>query len=154
MEYYASSPEEYIRQLPEERRIIIAKLRDVIRENLPEGFAETMGYGIEYIVPHELYPPGYHVKPEQPLPFISIASQKNHIALYHMGIYMQPELLSWFREEYPKHMKTKLDMGKSCIRFKPAGTIPYELIGELSRKLTVTEYIRLYERETAHMKKK
>ncbi|MDF9842322.1 MULTISPECIES: DUF1801 domain-containing protein [unclassified Paenibacillus] len=154
MEYNASSPENYIRQLPEERRIIIAKLREVIKENLPEGYAETMGYGIEYIVPHELYPSGYHVKPEQPLPFISIASQKNHIALYHMGIYMQPELLSWFREEYPKHMKTKLDMGKSCIRFKPAGNIPYELISELSRKLTVTEYIQLYEREIAQMKKK
>lgn len=154
MEYNASSPEDYISQLPEERREIIAKLRGVIKENLPEGFAEVIGYGIEYMVPHELYPPGYHVTPEQPLPFISIASQKNHIALYHMGIYMHPELLSWFREEYPKHMKTKLDMGKSCIRFKPAGTIPYDLIGELCRQITVPEYIQLYEREIAQMKKK
>lgn len=154
MQYNASSPEDYISQLPEERRTIIARLRAVIKENLPEGFAEVAGYGIEYKVPHELYTPGYHVTPEQPLPFISIASQKNHIALYHMGIYMHPELLSWFREEYPKHMKTKLDMGKSCIRFKPAGTIPYDLIGELSRKITITEYIQLYEREIAQMKKK
>ncbi|AIQ51918.1 DUF1801 domain-containing protein [Paenibacillus sp. FSL R7-0331] len=154
MEYNASSPEDYISQLPEERRTIIASLRAVIKENLPEGFAEVIGYGIEYMVPHELYPPGYHVSPEQPLPFISIASQKNHVALYHMGIYMQPELLSWFREEYPKHMKTKLDMGKSCIRFRPSGTIPYELIGELIRKVTVTEYIRLYEQEIAQLKKK
>lgn len=90
--------------------------------------------------------------PEQPLPFMSIASQKNHIALYHMGIYMKPELLSWFRGEYPMHMKTKLDMGKSCIRFRPSGAIPYELLGELSSKLTAAEYIQLYEREIAQMK--
>ncbi|MNC31438.1 hypothetical protein D3C75_797590 [compost metagenome] len=155
MEYTANSPEDYIRQLPEERKAAIEKLRLTVKQNLPNGFEETMAYGmIAYVVPHHLYPPGYHVKPEEPLPFMSIASQKNYIALYHMGIYMNPELLAWFQEEYPKVVPTRLDMGKSCIRFKKVSSIPYELIAELSGKVTVEEYIGRYEREIALIKKK
>ena len=100
---------------------------------------------LNYVVPHSLYPAGYHCNPQQPLPFAAIASQKNFIAFYHMGIYSQPDLLNWFAEEYPKHSKTRLDMGKSCIRFKKPDQIPYKLIGELSRKINVKDWINIYE---------
>ncbi len=149
MKKESNNPEDYISQLPEERREAVTKLRQTIKVNLPEGFQETMSYGmITYVVPHQLYAPGYHVNPEQPLPFVSIASQKNFIALYHMGMYMFPELLTWFKAEYPKHVQTKLDMGKSCVRFKKVSNLPYDLIAELCRKVTVEEYIQLYEKET------
>ncbi|WP_410510899.1 DUF1801 domain-containing protein [Paenibacillus sp. BR2-3] len=116
----------------------LKRLRETIKENLPPGFEEKTAYGmIGYVVPHRIYPSGYHVTPGQPLPFISLASQKNYIALYHMGIYTVPDVLAWFQEEYPKHVKTKLDMGKSCIRFKKMDSIPYDLIAELCRKITV-----------------
>lgn len=155
MKSEANRPEEYIRQLPEERREAMMKLRHTIQESLPVGFEETMSYGmLAYVVPHSLYPPGYHVNPEEPLPFMSIASQKNYIALYHMGMYMIPEVLAWFQEEYPKHVQTKLDMGKSCVRFKKPESIPYSLIAELSGKITVQEYIKRYESETAKFKRK
>jgi hypothetical protein len=98
-----------------------------------------------YSVPHSRYPAGYHCNPEQPLPFISVASQKNFIALYHMGIYADPELLAWFTAEYPKHSKTKLDMGKSCIRFKKPEAIPFALIAELAGKMTPDQWIERYE---------
>ena len=98
----------YLAELPEERRIAMDKLRDIFLANLPKGFEETISYGmIGYVVPHSIYPKGYHCDPKTPLPFISIASQKSHIAVYHMGIYMNPELLAWFQEAYPKHSKTK-----------------------------------------------
>ncbi|MBO6585752.1 MAG: DUF1801 domain-containing protein [Gracilimonas sp.] len=143
----ADSPEEYIQKIPEERKEPIKKLRSVISKNLPEGFKEQMSYGmIGYVVPHSLYPNGYHVAPELPLPFINIASQKNHIAVYHSGIYADDELMNWFKGEYPKHVKTKLDMGKSCIRFRNPDHIPYELIGELAGKMTPKEWIELYEK--------
>lgn len=136
----------YIKALPEERREAIETLRNTILENLPEGFEETINYGmIGYVVPHSLYPKGYHCDPKQPLPFLNIASQKNFIAVYHMGIYGSPKLLEWFKEEYPKHTKARLDMGKSCIRFKKMDTIPYKLIGELSGKITVQQWIDLFE---------
>ncbi|GGG03450.1 hypothetical protein GCM10010912_55160 [Paenibacillus albidus] len=155
MKYEADSPEEYISQLPEERKEAMEKLRRTIKDKLPAGYQETMSYGmLTYVVPHSLYPPGYHVNPQQPLPFISIASQKNFIALYHLGLYMYPELLEWFLGEYPKHVQTKLDMGKSCVRFKKVGSIPYDLIGELSGKITVEEYISMYETATDKTKKK
>jgi len=145
MRYEANSPEEYLSQLPEDRKAAMEKLRAVIVENLPEGFEEAMSYGmIGYVVPHSVYPPGYHCKPEEPLPFMSIASQKNYIALYHMGIYSNPAVLAWFQEEYPKHVKTKLDMGKGCIRFKNPAVIPYELIAELSRKIPMEQYLNSY----------
>ncbi|UQZ37633.1 hypothetical protein C2I18_21950 [Paenibacillus sp. PK3_47] len=155
MKYAADSPEEYIHALPEDRKAAMDKLRKTIKDHLPDGYEETMYCGmITYAVPHSLYPPGYHVTPEDPLPLVSIASQKNFIALYHMGLYMYPELLSWFQSEYPKHVRTKLDMGKSCIRLKKVESIPYELIAELSGKITVQEYISLYENQKAKPDKK
>ena len=146
MQYKATSPGDYISQIPEERQAPMQKLREVIGNNLPDGFSEEMGYGmIGYSVPHSVYPDGYHCDPKQPLPFMSIASQKNFIAVYHMGVYAIPELHEWFVNEYPKHAKRKLDMGKSCIRFKKIDEIPYDLIGELASKVTVDEWIKFYE---------
>jgi hypothetical protein len=146
MKYDANSPEEYVKQAPAERQAPLAALRDVINQNLPSGFLETMSYGmIGYVVPHAIYPAGYHCDPKLPLPFINIASQKNFIAFYHMGIYADEKLLNWFVSEYPKHMKTKLDMGKSCIRFKKVDQLPYTLLGELVSKLSVEDWIKLYE---------
>ncbi|MHB1153391.1 MAG: DUF1801 domain-containing protein [Eubacteriales bacterium] len=145
MQYEANSPEEYIAMLPEGRQEAIKKLRNAVIENLPAGFKEVISYGmIGFVVPHSLYQPGYHVKPEEPVPFIGIASQKNHIALYHMGLYLFSDVLSWFESEYPKYVKTKLHMGKSCIRFKNEKYIPYTLIGELCKKITPEAYIEKY----------
>lgn len=146
MTYHVSTPAEYIQAIPPDRREPIEKLREIILENIPDGFREEMSYNmIGYIVPHSLYPPGYHCDPKLPLPFVAIASQKNFIALYHMGIYMKPELLDWFVSEYPKHTKSKLDMGKSCIRFKKPADIPFELIAQLMRKMSVEEWVEVYE---------
>ena len=146
MQSKAKTPEAYISELPEERKPPISKLRETILKNLPEGFEEEMSYGmIGYVVPHSLYPAGYHVNPDLPLPFINIASQKNFIALYHMGIYSDKDLLNWFVSEYPKHVKTKLDMGKSCIRFKNTNNIPYKLIGQLISKMSAEQWINKYE---------
>ncbi len=143
-----SSINEYINNLTEENKVAVEKIRKVILNNLPSGFKEEMSYGmIGYVVPHDLYPQGYHCKPELPLPFLNLAAQKNFIALYHMGIYACPELLDWFRAEYPKHCKTKLDMGKSCIRFKKLNDIPYQLIGELATKMSTEKWIHLYENQ-------
>lgn len=142
----ATTPEAYINELPEERKAAIIKLRETIVSHLPKGFQEGMSYGmIGYVVPHTLYPSGYHCSPKLPLPFMSFASQKNFIALYHMGLYTNKELLDWFVAEYPKHSKYKLYMGKSCIRFKKIEAIPYQLIAELTQKMTPQEWINLYE---------
>ena len=146
MQYKANSLEDYINQLPEDRKEPIKKLRAIINKNIPKGFEETMSYGmIGYVVPHTMYPKGYHCTPELPLPFMNIASQKNFIAVYHMGVYAKKELLDWFVAEYPKHCKRKLDMGKSCMRFKYMDDIPYALIGELALKMTVKDWIDTYE---------
>lgn len=146
MKIDAISPENYVEQLSEERKLAISKLRQTILSNLPEGFKEEMNYGmIGYVIPHSIYPPGYHCNPKLPLPFINIASQKNFIAFYHMGIYAEKEILDWFTSEYPKHSELKLDMGKSCIRFKKPEHIPFELIGELVQKITVEKWIEIYE---------
>lgn len=146
MQIKADTPEEYIAQLPDDRKPVIEKLRKTILGKLPKGFKEEMNYGmIGYVVPHAIYPKGYHVTPDLPLPFINIASQKNFVAVYHMGIYANPELLKWFTDEYPKHCKLKLDMGKSCIRFKKPDQIPFDLIGELASKVTVDEWVKTYE---------
>jgi uncharacterized protein YdhG (YjbR/CyaY superfamily) len=146
MKYKAQNPEEYIAQLPEERIEAVERLRKVILNNLPKGFVEQMSYGMPgYIVPHSEYPDGYHCDPKLPLPFMSFASQKNFVSLYHMGIYADPELMKWFTEEYPKHCKTKLDMGKSCIRFKKVDQIPFDLIGELVGKMSMQQWIDIYE---------
>ena len=146
MKHNERSVNAYIESLPDDRKNSIKRIRATILENLPTGFEETILYGmIAYVVPHSIYPNGYHVDPELPLNFIGLASQKNHISLYHSGVYMFPELLKWLKNEYPKHVKTKLDMGKSCIRFKNMKTIPYDLIGELCSKISVEEYISKYE---------
>lgn len=142
----ATTPEEYIQELPEDRVEAITKLRKVINDNLPEGFKEEMSYGmIGYVVPHSIYPDGYHCLPKLPLPFMSFASQKNSVNFYHMGIYAKPELLNWFISEYPKYSNQKLDMGKSCVRFKKLDQIPFELIGKLVQKMTVEDWISCYE---------
>ncbi|MGJ8591696.1 MAG: DUF1801 domain-containing protein [Aquaticitalea sp.] len=146
MQYKADTPEAYIEQVPEERKDSLKKLRQIINANLSEGFQEGIQYGmIGYFVPHSKYPNGYHCKPEEPLPFMSFASQKNSVNLYHMGLYAKKELHNWFVSEYPKHSKRKLDMGKSCIRFKNLEDIPFELIGELTSKMTADEWIDIYE---------
>ena len=140
------NPQEYIESLPQDRQRYMEQLRNVINENLPAGFAETVSYGmICFAVPHSLYPKGYHCNPQQPLPFISIASQKNFIALYHMGIYADEGLLSWFTTEYANRVKGKLDMGKSCIRFKKPESMPLDLIAELAQKMSPEQWIALYE---------
>ncbi|MBR9845261.1 MAG: DUF1801 domain-containing protein [Algicola sp.] len=147
MQYQATSPEDYIKQVPEERQNALKKLRKVINDSLPKGFEEGIQYGmIGYYVPHSLYPDGYHCDPKTPLPFMSFASQKNSVNLYHSGIYAIPEIHDWFVKEYPKHNSRKLDMGKSCIRFKKVDDIPFELIAELCKKLTPEEWIEVYER--------
>ena len=146
MQYKANTPDEYIEAIPEERKAAMSTLRKVIKDNLPQGFSEVISYGmIGYVVPHSLYPGGYHCDPKLPLPFMNIASQKNFIAVYHSGIYADKDLMDWFVGEYPKYVKTKLDMGKSCIRFKKIDQIPMELIGELASKMTPQQWIDLYE---------
>ena len=148
MQSKALTPEQYLKELPKERQEAMNKLRNEILQNIPEGFREEMSYGmIGQVVPHSLYPKGYHCDPKLPLPFMNIASQKNFIAVYHMGIYANDKLLHWFTKEYAKQASTKLDMGKSCIRFKKPEAIPYKLIGELAGKLTVADWINIYEKK-------
>ena len=149
----AKNPDEYISSLPEERKIYMEKLRNVILKNLPKGFEEGMNYGMMgYYVPHAIYPKGYHCKPSDPLPFMGFASQKNTINFYHMGIYANKDLYDWFVAEYPKYSSRKLDMGKSCIRFKKFDEIPFDLIGELATKISVEDWIATY--ESAFLKNK
>ena len=143
----AKTPAQYIKELPADRKQAVSELRNIILKNIPEGFKEVMSYGmLGYVVPHEIYPAGYHCNPKLPLPFVAIASQKNFIAFYHMGIYANPKLLRWSVEEYPKHSKSKLDMGKSCVRFKKPEHIPYKLIGELMKKMSVENWVEVYEK--------
>ncbi len=154
MQSTAATPEEYIAQLPEDRKAIITAIRKALKKNLPKGFKEGVGYGmLSYCVPHSIYPKGYHCDPKLPLGFISVASQKSHIAIYHMGLYGSNSLLTWFTEEWKKHSTKKLDMGKSCIRFKKPADVPLKLIEELATKLTVEQYIEQYENALATHKK-
>ncbi len=147
MHYDVNSVEDYLEALPEDRKPVVAKLREVILNNLPEGLEEQFSYGmIGYVVPLSRYPEGYHTKKGEPLPFFSLASQKNYIALYHMGLYGDPKLEAWFVKEYAEQVPTKLDMGKSCIRLKNPDHIPYDLIAELVQQMTVDEYIDIYEK--------
>lgn len=146
MQSKALTVDDYLAELPEDRHHIMTQLRKLIKKNLPKGFKEEMNYGmIGYVVPHSKYPAGYHCKPEDPLPFLNIASQKNHIAVYHMGLYCKPDLLNWFTAAHAKASSKKLDMGKSCIRYKKAEDIPLALIGELASKMTPDEWIQVYE---------
>ena len=139
--------ESYINSLPEDRKESIIKIMNIVEENIPVGFAKVMNYSMpSFVIPHSIYPTGYHVTPDLPLPFIGVASQKNHIGFYHMGVYADSNLLDWFISEYPKYCKSKLDMGKSCIRFKKIDDIPYELVAELSTKMTIQDWISIYEK--------
>ena len=152
MKIEANSPDEYVEKVPEERRPSFERLRETVLDHLPEGFEEVMSYGmIGYVVPHSLYPDGYHCTPALPLPFMNIANQKNFIAFYHMGIYAEPELLEWFLSEYKALNLRKLDMGKSCMRFKKWEEIPFELIGQLVTKRSPQDWIAVYE---SQLKKK
>ena len=147
MQIPADSIEDYLSKVPEERNEAFKKLFETISKNLPKGFQTNLSYGmIGWSVPLETFPAGYHCSPGTPLPFINLASQKNFIALYHMGIYANDELLNWFVEEYPKHSKRKLDMGKSCIRFKKPDEIPFDLIAELCKKMSPKDWISIYEK--------
>ena len=146
MQSTATTPQEYIESLPDERKEVMENLRNVILKNLPKGFEECMNYGmLGYVVPHSKYPDGYHCDTTKPLPFMNLASQKNSINFYHMGIYSDSKLLEWFKNEYPKHATNKLDMGKSCIRFKNINKIPVDLLGELVSKMTADQWIERYE---------
>ena len=147
MPYQADSIEQYIGQLPDDRKEPIIRLRNIIKDNLPKGFEEGISYGmIGFYVPHSIYPNGYHCNPKLPLPFLNIASQKSSINFYHMGMYAKPELHDWFVAEFIKYSKRKLDMGKSCIRFKYIDDIPYDLIAQLCKKITPQEWISIYEK--------
>jgi uncharacterized protein YdhG (YjbR/CyaY superfamily) len=146
MQSTAQTPQAYVDSLSEERKVFIEKMRQAIKKTLPKGFEEVMCYGmLGYVVPHSLYPTGYHCDPKLPLPFMGLASQKSHIGFYHMGIYTDDTLLNWFQDEFVKACKYKLDMGKSCIRFKKMDDIPYDLIAELVQKITVEDWIKTYE---------
>lgn len=146
MQSTAATIAQYLEELPEDRKTPMKKLYSLVRKNIPKGFKDTMQYGmISFVVPHSIYPNGYHCKPTDALPFMSIASQKNFIAIYHMGVYSDPVLYKWFTEAYAKSGAGKLDMGKSCIRFKKTDTIPFDLIAELSSKITVDKWIAMYE---------
>ena len=137
----------YIDNLPNDRKKPFIKLQKTIRENIPEGFEEVFSYNmVAYVVSRNLYPAGYHCTPELELPFIHIGNQKNSINLYHMAIYSDKKLLDWFVKEWPKYNDKKLDMGKSCIRFKNIDNIPYELIEKLVKKMSAKEWIKLYEK--------
>ncbi|HMT78597.1 MAG: DUF1801 domain-containing protein [Saprospiraceae bacterium] len=153
MQAQGQTVEEILNNLPEDRIEPFNRLHTTIVQNLPEGFQAAISYGgLGYVVPHTLYPAGYHCKPAEPLPFAGIASQKGSINLYHMGMYANPELLNWFVAEYPKHCQQKLDMGKSCVRFKKMEAIPYDLIAELMRKMSVKDWIELYEKSFVRKK--
>ena len=147
MQSKATTVDQYIDELPEDRKKAVAELRKVIKKNIPTGFREGMGYGMAgYSVPHSKYPAGYHCDPKQPLPFMGFASQKNFIAVYSMALYCSPSLLKWFTEAHAKASSKKLDMGKSCIRYKKPDDIPFDLIGELAAKITPDEWIAIYEK--------
>jgi hypothetical protein len=154
MQSKATTVTDYLAGLPADRVESFTKLRETILKHIPKGYEEVMAYGmIGYVVPHKLFPAGYHCDPKLPLGLANIASQKNFIALYHMGLYGDSKLNEWFVNEYPKHSKAKLDMGKACIRFKKMDDIPYQLIGELMKKLTVKQWVDLYEENLKRSKK-
>ncbi|WP_339893302.1 DUF1801 domain-containing protein [uncultured Algibacter sp.] len=146
MQSKATSPKQYLDELPEDRKQPVSKLRQQILSNLPKGIEEAMIYGmLGYVVPHTVYPDGYHCDPKSPLPFMNLASQKNFVAVYSMVLYSKKDLMDWFISEYAKRCKYKLDMGKSCIRFKRMDDIPFDLIGELTAKVSTEEWIGIYE---------
>jgi hypothetical protein len=145
MQSKAKTPEEYIETLPEDRSSAIAAIRKVVNDNLPAGFEEVMDGMIGWVVPHELYPAGYHCDPRQPLPFMGVASQKNYISFYSMCLYSDGKQLAWLQKEWPKHSSKRLDMGKCCVRFKKAADVPLGLIGQLAAKISPAQWIEIYE---------
>ncbi len=137
--------EDYFQNVPLERQQALREIWHLLETHLPEGFEPTIQYNMpSFVVPHQIYPAGYHCNPKDALPFISVASQKNFISLYHMGLYAEPALYDWFIQEYPKYSKYKLDMGKSCIRFKRMDDIPFELLASLFTKMSVEDWIQNY----------
>ena len=137
---------EYIDLLPAERKPVIIAIRKAILKNLPKGFEEVISYGmIGYVVPHKLYPASYHCNTDLPLPFINLASQKNYISLYHLALY-KGELLDWFTSKWDEISDKKLDMGKCCVRFKKPEDVPLKLIGELTARITPSQWIEQYEK--------
>jgi Domain of unknown function (DU1801) len=155
MQSKATTVDAYLAELPEDRKKAMKELRNVIKKNLPKGFKEEMNYGmIGYVVPHSKYPDGYHCDPKMPLPFLNVASQKNSITVYHMGMYANPKLDKWFVDAYTKATGKKADKGKSCLRYKKPEDIPYDLIGELASKMTVTDWVELYESKFKNSRKK
>jgi uncharacterized protein YdhG (YjbR/CyaY superfamily) len=150
MTYDAKTVDDYVTAIPGERQAAFRRLLETIRSNLPDGFEETIQYNMpSFVVPLSRYPDGYHCESNTPLPFISIASQKNHISLYHSGLYADSDMLEWFTAEYARRVQGRLDMGKSCVRFKKPDAIPFELLGELARRMSVERWIELYESRTA-----
>jgi hypothetical protein len=142
----AKDLEEYMEKIADNHKFSVNKLREIVKQNIPVGFEEMLNYGmIGYVIPHDLYPKGYHCDTKLPLPFINIASQKNFVAFYHIGLYAMPVLYTWFIDEYTKLDLKTLDMGKSCIRFKKPDDIPFKLIGELVSKISVEKWISIYE---------
>lgn len=146
MRSQATTPDEYINGLPDDRKAPVTDLRNAINKTIPKGFKEVIAYGmISWVVPHSLFPAGYHCDPTKPLMMMSLASQKNYISLHHMGMYSGP-LLDWFEKEWQKATPKKLDMGKCCIRFKKPDDVPIALIAELAGKLTPQKWIEIYEK--------
>jgi hypothetical protein len=146
MQSKAATVKEYLAELPDDRRKALEAVRKVVRKNLDKAYVEGMQYGmVGYYVPHKVYPPGYHCDPKQPLPFAGMASQKNHMSLYLFCVYNNPELLAWFQKAVAKSGK-KLDMGKSCIRFKKLEDLPLEVIGEAVRRVPVKDFVAHYEK--------
>lgn len=146
MQSQASAVTAYLAELPADRKTVVANLRRAIKRNLPIGFVEIMQYGmIGYVVPLAKFPAGYHTTPNTPLPFIALASQKNYVALYHLGLYGNRTLMAWFIKAYAAADVGKLDMGKSCIRFKKIEQVPVELIADLASKISMAEYIAHYQ---------
>jgi hypothetical protein len=145
MQSTAPTVEAYLASLPADRREAIERVRTVINENLPSGYAEGMQYGmIGWFVPHAVYPPGYHCDPKQPLPFVSLASQKNHMAVYLCSVYMAPGELAWFEQAWRATGK-RLDMGKSCVRFKTLDGVALGVLGESVSRWPVPRFVAAYE---------
>lgn len=152
----AKTVKEYLSSLPADRRAALSAVRAVIRKNLDKGYKEGLQYGaIGYYVPHSVYPAGYHCDPKQPLPFVGLGSQKNHMSFGIMTLYLDPEADAWFRREWAKTGK-KLDMGKVCIRFRKLEDLPLELIGRAIARVPVADCVALYEaaRNKANQKKR
>ena len=154
MKSNATSVEQYLQQLPKARRAAISAVRKVILANLPKGYVECMGYGmIGYVVPHSLFPAGYHCDPSLPLPFANLASQKNHMALYLMTVYGDPGTERWFRQAWQAAGK-KLDMGKCCVRFKRLEDVSLDVVGQVIARVPVKDYIARVEQAVRAMTKK